>query len=70
MAVKLFSKRNLEFLLYEVFHVESFTQQDYYKDYNRKMFDMVIQAAAELAEGLLWPSFQDMDREKLKLNRA
>jgi len=63
MAVKLFSKRNLEFLLYEVFDVESFTEQDYYKDYNRKMFDMVIQAAAELAEGLLWPSFQEMDRE-------
>jgi alkylation response protein AidB-like acyl-CoA dehydrogenase len=63
MAAKLFSKRNLEFLLYEVFDLESFTERDYYKDYNRKMFDMVIQAAVELAEGLLWPSFQDMDRD-------
>jgi len=63
MAAKVFSKRNLEFLLYEVFDLESFTERDYYKDYNRKMFDMVIQAAVELAEGLLWPSFQDMDRD-------
>ena len=63
MAAKLFSKRNLEFLLYEVFDVESLTEREYYRDYNRKMFDMVIQAAVELAEGLLWPSFQDMDRD-------
>ena len=62
MATKFFSERNLKFLLYEVFDVESLTQFDYYRDLNRKIFDMVLQAAKELAEGLLWPNFQEMDR--------
>lgn len=62
VATKFFSKRNLKFLLYEVLDVESLTRYEYYKDHNKKIFDMVLQAAAELAENLLWPSFQEMDR--------
>lgn len=62
VATKFFSKRNLKFLLYEVLDVESLSQYEYYKDHNKKIFDMVLQAAAELAEDLLWPSFQEMDR--------
>ena len=62
MAVKLFSKRNLDFLLYEVFDAESVTGHEYYGDYNKKMLDMVIQAATELAEGLLLPNYQEMDQ--------
>lgn len=56
------SERNLKFLLYEVFDAESLTGYPYFEEYDRKMFDMVLKAAVELAEGLLWPVFQEMDR--------
>jgi len=62
MADKFFSERNLKFLLYEVFDVVALTAYGYYKTHNRKMFDMVLDAAAKLAKDLLWPVFGEMDR--------
>jgi alkylation response protein AidB-like acyl-CoA dehydrogenase len=62
MASKFFSERNLRFLLYEVFDVVSLTQYNYYKEYDGKTLDMVLKAAMELAQGLLWTSFQEMDK--------
>jgi len=62
MASKFFSERNLRFLLYEVFDVVSLTRYDTYKEYDGKTLDMVLKAATELAEGLLWPNFQEMDK--------
>ena len=62
MAEKYVSERNLKFLLYEVFDVEALTGYPYFEEYDRKMFDMVLKAAVELADGLLWPVFQEMDR--------
>ena len=67
MAEKFMSMRNLKFLLYEVFDTTSLTRYDYYGDYDRKMLDMVLQAAGELAQGLLWPNFQEMDRNPPEL---
>jgi butyryl-CoA dehydrogenase len=67
MASKFFSERNLRFLLYEVFDVVSLTQYDYYKEYDGKTFEMVLKAAMELAEGLLWPIFQEMDKNPPEL---
>jgi butyryl-CoA dehydrogenase len=62
MASKFFSERNLKFLLYEVFDVASLTRFDPYKEYDGKTFGMILKAAGELAEGLLWPTFQEMDK--------
>jgi alkylation response protein AidB-like acyl-CoA dehydrogenase len=62
LASKFFSERNLRFLLYEIFDVESLTRYDTYKEYDGKTLDMVLKAAMELAEGLLFPIFQEMDR--------
>jgi alkylation response protein AidB-like acyl-CoA dehydrogenase len=67
VASKFFSERNLRFLLYEVFDATSLTQYDYYKEYDAKTFDMVLKAAIELAEGLLWPIFQEMDKNPPEL---
>ena len=67
MADKFFSERNLKFLLYEVFDVISLTRYDYYGMHNRKMFDMVLDAAAKLAKDLLWPVFDEMDRNPPQL---
>ncbi len=67
MASKFFSERNLRFLLYEVFDVASLTRYDYYKEYDAKLLDMVLKAAMELAGGLAWPIFQEMDRNPPEL---
>ena len=67
MASKFISERNLKFLLHEVFDVGALTQYDYYKEYDRKMLDMVLKAAMELATGLLWPICQEMDQKPPEL---
>ena len=67
MISKFFSERNSRFLLYEVFDVLSLTQYDTYKEYDANTFDMVFKAAIELAEGLLWPIFQEMDKNPPEL---
>ncbi|MBI9083154.1 MAG: acyl-CoA dehydrogenase [Desulfobacterales bacterium] len=63
MADKFISRRNLDFLLYEVLDAEQLTAFDYYGGHNRKLFDMVIDAAAKLAKDRLRPIFEEMDRQ-------
>ena len=57
----------MRFLLYEVFDAVSLTHYDDYKEYDGKTLDMVLKAAIELAEGLLWPIFQEMDKNPPEL---
>jgi len=67
VAAKFVSERNIKFLLYEVFDVESLTKYEYYKEHNRKMFDMVLKAAVKLGKDLLFPIFEEMDRRQPEL---
>lgn len=67
MATKFVSERNIKFLLYEVFDVESLTEYEYYAEHNRKMFDMVLKAAIKLGKDLLFPIFEEMDRNQPEL---
>ncbi len=67
MATKFVSERNIKFLLYEVFDVESLTKYEYYAEHNRKMFDMVLKAAVKLGKDLLFPLFEEMDRNPPEL---
>jgi butyryl-CoA dehydrogenase len=64
VAAKFVSERNIKFLLYEVFDVESLTKYEYYGEHNRKMFDMVLKAAVKLGKDLLFPIFEEMDRNQ------
>jgi len=50
-----------------VFEVESLTEYEYYSEHNRKMFDMVLKAALKLAKDLLFPIFEEMDRNPPEL---
>jgi len=63
MAGKFISMRNLKFLTYEVFDVESLTKFDYYSQHNKKAFDMVLDASMKLAQKMLYPIFEEMDRK-------
>ena len=67
MAAKFVSERNLKFLLYEVFDAESLTGYDYYREHNRKAFDMIIKEALKLSKNLLYPVFTEMDRNPPEL---
>ena len=67
MATKFVSERNIKFLLYEVFDLESLTKYEYYSEHNRKMFDMVLKAAVKLGKDLLFPIFEEMDRNQPEL---
>jgi alkylation response protein AidB-like acyl-CoA dehydrogenase len=67
VAAKFVSERNIKFLLYEVFDVESLTEYEYYREHNRKMFDMVLKAAVKLGKDLLFPIFEEMDRRQPEL---
>ena len=67
MATRFVSERNIKFLLYEVFDVESLTKYEYYSQHNRKMFDMVLKAAVKLGQDLLFPVFEEMDRNQPEL---
>ncbi len=67
MAEKYISIRNLKFLLYDVFDVTSLTRHPYFKQHNRKMFDMVLEAAMKLSGSLLHPVFEEMDRKSPEL---
>ena len=63
MAKKYVSKRNIEFMLYEVFDIVSLTRLPYYRAHNKKLFDMTLDAALKLAKDLLYPHFEEMDRQ-------
>lgn len=70
MAAKVYSDRNLRFLLYEVFDVVSLTDSDYYKDHDKKIFDMVLKAASQLSKKLLLPFFAEMDKKPPRLEQG
>ncbi|MCP4688337.1 MAG: acyl-CoA dehydrogenase, partial [Desulfobacterales bacterium] len=67
MAQRFISTRNLKFLLYEVFDVLALTRHPYFKQHNKKMFDMALDAALKLGTSLLLPIFEEMDRNPPRL---
>ncbi|MFN8354069.1 MAG: acyl-CoA dehydrogenase [Spirosomataceae bacterium] len=67
MAQQFFSKRDLQFLLYELFDVEQLTQYEYFQDHSRETFEMVLDTAARFAETWLKPLLTEMDRKEPQL---
>lgn len=67
MAKNFFSKRNVNFLLYEVHEVESLTKYSHFADHNKETFDMTIDAATQIAENLMFPFVKDVDKNQPEL---
>ncbi|MCP4605815.1 MAG: acyl-CoA dehydrogenase [Proteobacteria bacterium] len=67
MSDKHVSMRNLEFLLYEVFDLESLTKFPLFQDHSRKIFDLVLETGLKMGKDLLAPSFAEMDRNPPEL---
>jgi butyryl-CoA dehydrogenase len=62
-----FSKRDLQFNLYELLNVEQLTQYAYYQDHDRESFEMVLDAAEQIADKMLYPLLTEMDRKEPQL---
>lgn len=67
MAEKHFSRRNLDFTLFEVLNIESLTQYDYFNAHDSETFGMVLDASADIAGKILKPAFTDSDRHQPEL---
>jgi len=63
MGEKYISLRNLKFMLYELFDVESLTGFSYFADHSRETFDMALEVAMKMSRDLIFPAFSEMDKE-------
>jgi butyryl-CoA dehydrogenase len=64
---KEYDRRNLDFILKEVFDFGQLCKHPYYADYAPDMFDMVLDSAESIAEKHLRPHFVDADRKQAEL---
>ena len=64
MAERFVSRKNISFLLYDVFDVESLTAYDFYRDHSRESFDMIIDTACKIGSDMMYPVFAEMDRQE------
>ena len=62
MAEKFISDRNLKFMLYEMFNLESLLKYPRYADHSWEVFDMILDTALKLAKDVFKPLFTEMDR--------
>jgi butyryl-CoA dehydrogenase len=63
MADKFVSKRNLDFLLYEVHGVERLSTIPYFEDHTRETYDLVMDTALKLSRNLMYPYLREMDEK-------
>jgi alkylation response protein AidB-like acyl-CoA dehydrogenase len=64
MAERFISKKNILYLLFDVFDAEALTDYDYFADHNRESFEMVVDTAFKIATGLMYPALSEMDRQE------
>lgn len=62
-----FSKRDLQFNLYELLNVGQLTGYSYFEDHQRESFDMILDAAEQIADKILRPLLTEMDRKEPQL---
>lgn len=65
-----YSRRNLNFLLYEVFNATELTHYPYYSAHDRETFDMTIDAVTQIGDTIMFPHFRDLDRNQPELKNG
>ena len=58
---KLFDRRTLDFLLFEVFHIDSICGHDRYRDYDRESLTAVLDLAEKISKEHLWSHAEKAD---------
>ncbi len=67
MADKHFSRRNIDFTLFEVLEIEELTHYDFFNAHDKATFGMVLDAITDIAEKIMKPAFVDSDRHQPEL---
>ena len=67
MAEKSFSRRNLDFLLFEVLNITELTKHDYYSAHDAETFSFTLDAATDIADKIMRPVYVDADRQQPEL---
>lgn len=62
-----YDRRNLDFILKEVFQYGNLCNYPRYADYTPDMFDMILDSSEQIAERHLRPHFVDADRKQAEL---
>ena len=62
MSEKFVSKRNLDFLLYEVHDVERLSSLPYFEDHTRETYELVLDTALKMSRDLMYPYLKEMDQ--------
>jgi butyryl-CoA dehydrogenase len=70
MATTYFSKRNLQFLLHEVFKAEELNRFDYFSAHDRETFNLVIDSATYIADTLMHPYLKEVDKNQPELKNG
>ena len=70
MATTYFSKRNLQFLLHEVFKAEELNQYDYFSAHDRETFNLVLDSATYIADTLMHPYLKEVDKNQPELKNG
>ncbi|MEZ0541206.1 acyl-CoA dehydrogenase [Fibrella arboris] len=65
-----FSKRNVQFLLHEVFRAEELTKYPFFSAHDRGTFDMAIDSATQIADTLMYPFVREVDRNQPELKNG
>jgi butyryl-CoA dehydrogenase len=64
MVAPILDRRDLEFMLYELFDAEAMTQRPRYEDHNRETFNAAMDTAQTLAEKYLLPIRSKVDQNQ------
>ena len=67
MAIQCFSRRNLDFTLFEVLKVSDLSQHPYFNAHDAATFSFALDAAADIASKIAYPAFADSDRHPPEL---
>lgn len=67
MATTFHSRKNVNFLLYDVHNAEALTEFPYYADHNKETFDLTLDATTQIAETIMFPNLTSVDRNEPQL---
>ncbi|MFB0946823.1 MAG: acyl-CoA dehydrogenase [Spirosomataceae bacterium] len=67
MATHYHSRKNVDFLLYDVHNAEELTKLPHFADHDKETFDMTIDTATQIADTLMHPYLTDIDRNETQL---
>ena len=70
MAQVIADRRDVDFVLFEQIEVEQFLKYEKYKEFNRKMFELVVSEAKTFAVKEILQTYAEGDREGVKFDRG